>query len=479
MPNPPAAPDPIEAATSASPQPVPRIAYIAVATALFMEFIDSSALSTALPTLAKAFDVDPLHLKLALTSYILALAVFIPISGWMAERFQPRRVFLAAMAVFLLGSALGGLSQNLEQLIGARLVQGIGGAMMTPVARLIVVGSTSRAELIRAMGWFTTPALLGPLVGPPLAGFVLSVADWPWIFFINIPIGLLGMAAVVKFVPRISLPHPGRFDWRGFALAATAITGVVVVAETAGLPLMPLPVQVGLVVLAISCVWIYLRRPPGDIRPILDLTLLRFPTFRASLLGGTLVRLGVGATPFLMPLLLQVGLGWTPLQAGSVTLAGGLGVFLARPFSGPMLRRWGFRTMLLAFVAITATLTAAPGFFRAETPVPLIMALLLAAGFSRSLQFIATNTIAFADVPQDSIARASTLSAVCQQIGLALGVSFGGLMLHVARGSGETLTPESFTWPFIAVGATTLLSGIIYWRLDRNAGSEISGNNRA
>ena len=414
MPNEPAAPTPEEAEASPTPQPVPRIAYVAVATALFMEFIDSSALSTALPTLAEAFGVDPLHLKLALTSYILALAVFIPISGWMAERFQPRRVFLAAMAVFLLGSALGGLSQNLEQLIGARIVQGIGGAMMTPVARLIVVGSTSRAELIRAMGWFTTPALLGPLVGPPLAGFVLSFADWPWIFFINIPIGLIGMAAVVKFVPRITLPHPGRFDWSGFALAATAITGVVVVAETAGLPL-----------------------------------------------------------------LLQVGLGWTPLEAGSVTLAGGLGVFLARPFSGPLLRRWGFRTMLLAFVAITAALTAAPGFFRPETPVPLIMALLLAAGFSRSLQFIATNTIAFADVPQESIARASTLSAVCQQIGLALGVSFGGLMLHMARGSGESLTPQSFTWPFIAVGATTLLSAIIYWRLDRSAGSEISGNTRA
>ncbi len=460
-------------------RPVPRVAYMAVATALFMEFIDSSALSTALPTLAQAFDVDPLHLKLALTSYILALAVFIPISGWMAERFQPRRVFLAAMAVFLLGSALGGLSQNLEQLIGARIVQGIGGAMMTPVARLIVVGSAPRAELIRAMGWFTTPALLGPLVGPPLAGFVLAVADWPWIFFINIPIGLIGMAAVVKFVPRITLPHPGRFDWRGFALAATAITGVVVVAETAGLPLLPLPAQVAIVVLAITCLWIYLRRPVRSVRPILDLTLLRFPTFRASLLGGTLVRLGVGATPFLMPLLLQVGLGWTPLQAGSVTLAGGLGVFLARPFSGPMLRRWGFRTMLLVFVAITATLTAAPGFFRPETPVPLIMALLLAAGFSRSSQFIATNTIAFADVPQESIARASTLSAVCQQIGLALGVSFGGLMLHAARGAGDTLTPESFTWPFIAVGATTLLSATIYWRLDRNAGSEISGNNRA
>jgi EmrB/QacA subfamily drug resistance transporter len=456
-------------------QVVPRIAYLAVASALFMEFIDSTALSTALPTLARAFNADPLHLKLALTSYILALAVFVPISGWAAERFQPRRVFLAAMVVFLTGSALCGFSTNLGELVAARVVQGIGGALMTPVARLIVVGSAPRSDLIRAMGWFTMPALLGPLIGPPLAGFVLSVADWPWIFFINIPIGLLGMLAVLRFVPRLPSVYPGPFDWSGFALAASAITGVVVVAETAGLGLLPWWGQVGVVAASLASGWLYLKVSRAKLRPILNLELLRYPTFRASLLGGTLMRLGVGAGPFLMPLLLQVAMGWTPLQAGSVTLAGGLGVFISRPFAAPMLRRWGFRATLLSLVALTAALTAAPGFFRVDTPAWVIMAFLAAAGFARSSQFIATNSIAFADVPQHQIAQASTLSVVAQQIGLAMGVSFGGLMLHFARGSGGDLTPDRFTIPYLAVGGTTLLSALVYYRLDRNAGAAISG----
>jgi len=454
---------------------VPRIAYLAVASALFMEFIDSTALSTALPTLARAFHADPVHLKLALTSYILALAVFVPISGWAAEKFQPRRVFLAAMVVFLAGSALCGFSSSLGELVGARIVQGAGGALMTPVARLIVVGSAPRNDLIRAMGWFTMPALAGPLIGPPLAGFVLSVADWPWIFFINIPVGLLGMLAVLRFVPRLPGLDPGAFDWSGFALSAASITGIVVVAETGGLNLVPWWAQIGLVAASLACGWLYLRLARRKVRPILNLALLRYPTFRASLLGGTLMRLGVGAGPFLMPLLLQVALGWTPLQAGSVTLAGGLGVFVSRPFAAPMLRRWGFRATLLALVALTAMLTAAPGFFRADTPAWLIMAFLGMAGFARSSQFIATNTIAYADVPQEAIAQASTLSVVAQQVGLAMGVSFGGLMLHLARGDGGALTPDRFTLPYLAIGATTLLSALVYLRLDRNAGAAISG----
>jgi EmrB/QacA subfamily drug resistance transporter len=471
--------EPIPAASDAPLPPpvqaVPRIAYLAVASALFMEFIDSTALSTALPTLARAFNADPVHLKLALTSYILALAVFVPISGWAAERFQPRRVFLAAMIVFLVGSALCGFSTSLGELVAARIIQGAGGALMTPVARLIVVGSAPRHDLIRAMGWFTMPALAGPLIGPPLAGFVLTVADWPWIFFINIPIGLLGMIAVLRFVPRLPSLDPGRFDWSGFFLSAAAITGVVVVAETGGLSLIPWWAQIGLIAASLAAGWGYLRLAKTKARPILNLGLLRYPTFRASLLGGTLMRLGVGAGPFLMPLLLQVALGWTPLQAGSVTLAGGLGVFLARPFAAPMLRRWGFRASLLTLVSLTAILTALPGFFREATPVWLIMVALGLSGFMRSSQFIATNSIAFADVPQTEVAQASTLSVVAQQIGLALGVSFGGMMLHLARGSGGVLTPDRFTLPYLAIGATTLLSALVYYRLDRNAGAAISG----
>ena len=465
-----------EASESATSPLSTRLVSIAVASALLMEFIDSTALSTALPTLARAFAVDPIHLKLALTSYILALAVFTPASGWAAERFGARRVFLSAMAVFLLGSALCGLSRNLEALVASRIIQGLGGAMMTPVARLIVVGATPKARLLSAMGWFTMPALVGPLIGPPIAGLVLSVAEWPWIFYINLPVGLLGAIAVMRFVP----PSPpqrdlGRFDTLGFALSAAAISGLVVVAETSGVGLLPPWVQLVLLALSVACGLVYLKICRRTGRPILDLSLLRYPTYRASLLGGTLVRLGIGASPFLMPLLLQVALGWSPLKASFVTLATGVGVLIARPFAAAGLRRFGFRTSLAVFVTLTGLFTAAPGFFKPETPMVVMMAALLLGGFCRSNQFIAANTIAYADVPDSSTAAASTLSAVVQQVGLALGVSFGGVMLHVARGSGGTLTPDRFVLPFMAIGLVTLLALPVYLALDKDAGAAISG----
>lgn len=457
-----------------------RLISIAVASALLMEFIDSTALSTALPTLSRAFAVDPIHLKLALTSYILALAVFTPASGWAAERIGARRVFLSAMAVFLLGSALCGLSRDLSGLVAARMIQGLGGAMMTPVARLIVVSATPKDRLLTAMGWFTMPALVGPLIGPPIAGLVLSVADWPWIFYINLPVGLLGVLAVLRFVPRSQPKRDiGRFDTPGFVLSALAISGLVVAAETSGVDLLPAWVQVGLLVVSGACGVAYLRIAKRTARPILDLTLLRYPTFRASLVGGTLVRLGIGASPFLMPLLLQVALGWSPLKASVVTLATGVGVLVARPFAAAGLKRFGFRTSLAVFVTLTALFTAAPGVFGPATPMWAMMAALTLGGFCRSNQFIAANTIAYADVPETSTAAASTLSAVTQQIGLALGVSFGGVMLHLARGGGEALTPDRFTLPFAAIGLVTLLALPVYLSLDKDAGATISGRSRA
>lgn len=441
-----------------------------------MEFIDSTALSTALPTLARAFSVDPIHLKLALTSYILALAVFTPASGWAAERFGARRVFLSAMVVFLLGSALCGLSRNLEALVAARIVQGLGGAMMTPVARLIVVGATPKARLLSAMGWFTMPALVGPLIGPPIAGLVLSVAEWPWIFYINLPVGLIGAIAVLRFVPP-SPPHRdiGKFDTPGFVLSAAAISGLVVVAETSGVGLLPAWVQVLTLAFSLACGLAYLKICRRTGRPILDLSLVRYPTYRASLLGGMLVRLGIGASPFLMPLLLQVALGWSPLKASFVTLTTGVGVLIARPFAAAGLRRFGFRTSLTVFVTLTGLFTAAPGFFTPETPMVVMMTALLLGGFCRSNQFIAANTIAYADVPDSKTAAASTLAAVMQQIGLALGVSFGGVMLHVARGAGGALTPDRFVLPFVAIGLVTLLALPVYLALDKDAGAAISG----
>lgn len=452
-----------------------RVVPIAVASALFMEFIDSTALSTALPTLARAFHSDPVHLKLALTSYLLALAVFAPASGWVADRFGARRVFLTAMGVFLLGSALCGVSHSLLQLVGARIVQGIGGAMMTPVGRVIVVNSAPRDRFVSAMSWFTMPALVGPLVGPPLSGFVLAVADWPWIFYINVPVGVIGMLAVRRFVPDIRETSPGRFDGRGFLLSAIAITGIIFVAETAGVGLAsPWLVLIAGLIGAAALVG-FVRHALRTEKPVLNLRLLSYRTYRASLTGGTLVRLGIGATPLLMPLLLQVGLGWSPVQAGAVTIAQTVGALACKPAAPGLIRRFGFRTVLLASVGAACILTAVPGAFRAATPIWFMIAALGIGGFVRSMQFTSANTIAYADIPRDQVSQASTLSTVVQQVGMSIGVSFGALMLHLARGGGTALTPDRFVLPFAMVGVMTALAAPIYWRLDRNAGAQISG----
>lgn len=454
-----------------------RLTPLAVASGLFMEFVDSSALSTALPTLSGAFHSDPVHLKLALTSYLLALAVFAPASGWVADRFGAKRVFLSAMTVFLLGSVACGLAQSLAQLVAARILQGAGGAMMTPVGRVIIVGSTPRNQLVSAMTWFTTPALIGPLVGPPIAGFILSVADWRWIFYVNVPIGIVGMLAVSTFAPKLNVERPGHFDTRGFVLTAIGITALIAFAEVAGANLVPVWLQLSAALVAALTLGLYVRHALAlsTKTPIMNLRLLRVASYRASLLGGTLVRLGLGATPFLLPLLLQVGLGWTPAKAGFVAISTAAGAMSCKPVAAPMLRRLGFRATLLWSLLGTALFTGIPAIYRASTPLWLMLSTLVLGGFARSLQFTATNTIAYADVDKTQMSQASTLATVAQQIGMSFGVSFGALLLHLSREREGALVPEQFTLPFIVVGAVTLLALPVYLGLDRDAGANIAG----
>ena len=470
----------VAAPADAPSPPGSRLVPIAVGVALFMEFIDSTALSTALPTLARSLHSDPVHLKLALTSYLLALAVGVPASGWVADRFGPRRVFLAAMGLFLVGSVLCGLSHSLGQLVAARLVQGAGGSMMTPVGRLIVVGSTPRDRLVSAMTWFTTPAMVGPLLGPPVAGVILGVADWPWIFYVNIPVGLLGMLAVMRWVPRLQQPDPGRFDAGGFVLAALCITGMVVLGEVGGLNLVPAAAQWGVAGALALCLALYALHARRIERPILDLGLFRYQSYRASLLGATLVRLGLGATPLLLPLLLQVGLGWSPEHAGLFSVFTAVGAVATKTVVSRVIGKLGFRAVLWSTSIGVALTTAAPALFAAPVPAWVIAGGLLAGGLLRSMHFSAANTLAYADVESAEASRASTLATVVQQVGLSFGVSFGGLVLHLARGhaGGGALTPDRFVVPFILVGATSLLALPVYLRLPRDAGSAITGPRR-
>ena len=453
-----------------------RLVPVVVGAALLMEFVDSTALSTALPTLSTAFHADPVHLKLALTAYLLALAAGTPASAWVADRIGPRRVFLTAMLVFLLGSVLCGLSRSLGELVAARLVQGLGGSMMTPVARLIVVGSTPKARLVSAMTWFTTPALVGPMLGPLLAGLILAKLSWPWIFFINLPVGVVVAWAVTRYVPKLRPPDPGRFDGWGFGLSTLGIAGVVVMGEIGGLNLVPVAAQVAVAAGTAAAIGLYLRHVRRTDRPVLDLRLLRHPTFALSMLGTTLVRLGLGATPLLLPLLLQVGMGWSPARAGLFTVLIAVGALLTKTVATRVIRRFGFRTVLVVSALGTAAATAAPALFAFGWSAWAVAPIVLAGGLLRSMQFSAGNTLAYAETSPGEVGRASSLSTVIQQVGLSFGVSFGGLVLHLARGSAQgVLTPDRFVTPFVLVGATSLLAVPVYLRLGRDAGAEIRG----
>ena len=457
-----------------------QLAILAVGSALFMQFIDQTALSTALPTLARAFDIEPINLKLVLTSYILVQAVVVSASGWAADRFGARRVFIGSMALFLLGSVLCGLSRTLGELVLFRILQGAGAAMLMPVGRIIVVGQSPRDQLVKAMALLTTPAMVGPIIGPPLTGLILKVASWPWIFYINVPVGLLGMLAVWRFVPKTREPHPGPFDTYGFVLAGLAITTWMGLAETLGFNLIPWTVQIAALAVAVVSTAAFIQHARRAEKPVLDLSLFRLKSFRASITGGTLIRIGIGATPFLMPLLLQIALGWSPLHAGLLIVGMAIGALISRPLATRLMRLFGFRTILVSTGVAVALFTAIPGLFRATTPEWLMFLALAVGGFMRATQFTASNALSFVEIDQRSVTQASTLQAVVLQLSISMGITVGSLALQLVRlGAGSKITPEQFTLPFCVVGLMSLAATPIFLGLNKDVGSDMSGHRRA
>lgn len=448
---------------------------VALASALFMDLLDTAALGTALPTLALDFGAELLHLKLALTAYLLTMAVCVPAGGWLADRYGARRVFMNAMKVYLLGSLCCGLSNSVPELVAARVLQGLGGAMMTPVARLIVVASTPRGRLVQALNAFTIPAVVGPLLGPPLAGVLLEVANWRWIFFINLPVGLCGMWSVMKLVPRLRHPHPGRFDGLGFVMSGVSITAFVALAELVGSHVSSWRLQAAVAAVAVAGFAGFVAHARRVDKPVLDLRLLAKPTYRASAIGSTLVRLGLGAMPFLVPLQLQVGLGWSPLRSGSVMIAMVAGAIVAR-FAGTFsVRRFGFRTTLVVTGVATALATALPAFFRADTSVADVVLVLALIGFTRATFFVAASALTFAEVDPEQVSRASTLSTVIQQLGLSLGVSVAGAALDWSMPASGVLSPGSFAVAFTVFAVAALLTVPTFARLAAAAGDHMRG----
>ena len=445
-----------------------------------MQNVDGTVVATALPAMARSFGAAPLEMNLALTSYLLSLAVFIPVSGWMADRFGSRTVFRAAIAVFTLGSVLCGAATSLPMLVGARIVQGIGGAMMVPVGRLVLLRSVAKSELVAAMAWLTTPALIGPVLGPPLGGLLVTYADWRWIFVINVPIGVLGIALVTMYVDDIRAARPGRLDWVGLILSGTALTGITFGSEMLGRGVAPVWAIALCLSVGFAAGWAYLRHARIRPDPLLDLSLLRIPTFAISVLAGTLFRIGVGAIPFLLPMMFQLGFGNTAAQSGLITFASAIGAVAMKPAAQGALRAFGFRSTLLWNAIACAIGVGFCAAFRPSWPLVWIYAALIAGGFLRSLQFTAYNTIAYADIPRTRMSAATSLYSTIQQLSLTFGVTIGTAALAVSSSffGHAQLQPSDFSFGFVVVATLMMLAAPASLLMPHDAGSEMSGHRR-
>lgn len=462
---------------SAPPKPYNRVVPLIIAFALFMENLDSTVISTSLPAIAHALGTNPLALKLAVTSYLLSLAIFIPASGWIADRFGARDVFRIAIGVFVLGSIGCALSQSLDELVLARILQGAGGAMMTPVGRLIVVRSVDKRLLVNAMSWVTIPALIGPICGPPLGGLITTYASWHWIFIINVPIGLLGMVMATLYIPHMHAEPPARFDFIGFVLSGLGIGGLAFGLSVMGLEYLPVGVIAALLsvgAVATAAYIVHARRTPA---PILDLRLFKLPTFRASIFGGFMFRLGIGALPFLLPLLLQIGFNLTPFQSGLITFTAALGSMFMKAAVAGVLNRLGYRPVLVYNSLISAAFLAACASFVPGMPFAAMVAILLCGGFFRSLEFTATNTIAYAEIEPPQMSKATTLVSVAQQLALSTGVAVGALVVEITLWfkHGTAMGVYDFPPAFLVVGALTATASLVFMRLAPDAGAELSG----
>ena len=455
-----------------------RITALIVASALFMEQLDGTVLATALPTMARSFHVDPLHMNVALTAYLLSLAVFIPISGKAADRFGSRTVFRAAIVLFTLGSILCAQSPTLPFLVGSRIVQGLGGAMMVPVGRLLLLRSVSKAELVRAMAWLMIPATIGPILGPPVGGLIVTYLDWRWIFYINVPIGILGAVLVTRYVAEVREVGPVSFDLTGLVMSGVALSCLTFGFEMASRGVGSAWLVDGLLALGAGCAALYVLHARAHPQPVLDFRLMRIATFRLSVLSGTLSRIAIGATPFLLPMMLQLGFGMSPAQSGLVTFTGSAGSLLMRISAPAFLRRLGFRNVLV-WVGLAATLLlACNAGFRPNWPMPLIYAILLTGGFLQSLQFIAYNTIAYADVPRSQMSAATSFYTTFQQLSLTMGIAVSASVLarSVAwRGHAQPRL-DDFSTAFLVVSAVGVLAPLLSCLMERTAGDELSGH---
>jgi EmrB/QacA subfamily drug resistance transporter len=462
---------------SGAPRPHFRTIALIVGAAMFMETLDSTVLATALPTMARELGVSAPSLSIALTSYLISLAIFIPVSGRIADRFGARTVFRSAIFVFLAGSIACALAPSVNFLVAARFFQGIGGALMMPVGRLVLMRSVEKRDLIQATSWVLIPAVVGPIMGPPLGGLIVTYLDWRWIFYINVPIGIVGIVLVSMYIANTRGEMPEKTDFRGIILSSLSL-GLLLF----GFELTSHSGELGLALALLTVGGIlgtlYILHARRTSNPILDISLMRIPTFGTSVIAGAITRICQGAHPFLLPLMMQLGFGLSAVQSGLMTLATAIGSIAAKPVAPILLRRYGFRDSLVINGFFASAGYALCGLFRPGWPMPLMFVIMMLAGFFMSLQFTGYNTIAYDEVEQERMSSATSFYTTFQQLMLSVGICAGAAALQGAMVLGGHDTPKlfDFTAAFWVVALVSLSATIWNRRFSHEAGTEISGH---
>lgn len=450
-----------------------------VAGAFFMENFDGTVIATALPQMARSFGTTPASLAIGMTAYLLTLAVFIPASGWIADRFGARTVFAGAIALFTLASVACAASDGIVAFTLARILQGGAGALMTPVGRLVVLRGTAKADLMQAIATLTWPALVAPVLGPPLGGFITHAFSWRWIFLINVPLGVAGLVFARRLIADDAAVDRRPFDWTGFILGGLSLAVLLYALDRfgqadAGLAAAALALAASLVLGGFA-----LRHTRRHPHPLVPLGAFAVPSFAITMGGGSLARIVISTMPFLLPLLFQVGLGMNAFVSGLLVLWYGAANLAIKPLTGPILRRFGFRTVLMVNMAINAAAIGACAVIGRATSVALIVGLLLIAGASRSMQFTALNTLAFAEVDPAMTGQANTLFNTGFQLAVGMGIAFGAITLRltsVALGAPEEAASGPFHLTFALVGLVALLPIASFRRLRADAGAAVSGH---
>ena len=454
-----------------------RIVPIVLATALFMENMDATVIATSLPAIAEDIGTTPTALKLAFTAYFVALAIFIPLSSWAADKFGAKNVFRAAIVVFVIGSVCCAVSGSLLEFVMARFLKGMGGAMMSPLARLILLRTTEKHNLIDAMAWLTIPALIAPTIGPPFGGFLTTFLSWHWIFIINVPIGLLGIVAVSIYLPDIEVAQRKLMDFRGFLLLAIAFSGIVFGLSLVSLPVLPLWVAAVSTLGGLLALWLYFVHARRSDNPLLDPRIFREPVFAGTITGTSLYLIGAGAVPFLLPLMLQVGFGYSPFQSGMITFVGAFGALIMKFFAARLYLTIGFRSALIWSAVLSSFGMAAKGSFVDTTPVAVMMATILITGTIRSVYFTGQNALTFAEIKEGDAGPAAAIHAVIRPIGTALGVALAGGLIEVSAFlRGGEIAAIDFKMAFYVMAVLSLVAALPFITMKRSAGSDVSGH---